>query len=57
MHSGFREQTMQLSRQEVKVTNQLKEEGIDKKRIRKREILGKNMAVERRICRNDRGTA
>ena len=36
-----------------KVTNQLKEEGIDKKELGRRDSL-ENMAVERRICRNNR---
>ena len=33
---------------EVKVTNQLKEEGIDKKELGREKIPGKNMAVERK---------
>ena len=41
---------------EVKVTNQLKEEGIDKKELGRGKIPGKNMAVERRIRRNYRRT-
>ena len=38
---------------EVKVTNQLKEEGIDKKELGREGFLESNMAVERRICRNN----
>ena len=42
---------------EVKVTNQLKEEGIDKKELGRERLLRENMAVERRVCRNDRRTS
>ncbi|MFR8181272.1 MAG: class I tRNA ligase family protein [Dorea sp.] len=42
---------------EVKVTNQLKEEGIDKKELGREKILRENLGVERRVRRNDRQTA
>ncbi len=35
---------------EVKVTNQLKEEGIDKKELGREGFLEENLAVERRVC-------
>ena len=39
---------------EVKVTNQLKEEGIDKKELGREKFPGADLAVEGRICRNHR---
>ena len=42
---------------EVKVTNQLKEEGIDKKELGREKVPGENLAVERRVRRNDQGAA
>ena len=40
---------MQQSATEVKVTNQLKEEGIDKKELGREGFLERTLAVERRI--------
>ena len=57
MLCGYRVQTMLQLQLRLRLPNQLKEEGIDKKEMGREKFLERAWAVERRVRRNDQGAA